>query len=232
MGRALSTNGRLISASFQFPEVTIYRPISSVMKFFHFSEITTLKFNFKVFNVHFPHFFKYSTKCLSLVVESLSSLVLLGYPQPSLAGIGVPWVLTGTHRCALITTVASRQSANPFCGWCCLEVMWSWTWSERCVVVNILSDVGTENTHPCSTGNAVHKLSVNTTRNFHDSRSKFPCERLRSQRFAKRSAVLRFVSSLMFALSLSTVQSLCNLAGVVLELLLDEICVPLEVSVS
>ena len=36
----------------------------------------------------------------------------------------------------------------------------------------------------------------------------------------------------MFALSLSTVQALCNLAGVLLELLLDEICVPLEVSVS
>ena len=33
----------------------------------------------------------------------------------------------------------------------------------------------------------------------------------------------------MFVLSL---QGLCNLAGVVLELLLDEICVPLEVSVS
>ena len=36
----------------------------------------------------------------------------------------------------------------------------------------------------------------------------------------------------MFVLSLSTVQVLCNLAGVLLELLLDEICVPLEVSVS
>ena len=36
----------------------------------------------------------------------------------------------------------------------------------------------------------------------------------------------------MFVLSLSTVQALCNLASVVLELLLDEICVPLEVSVS
>ena len=35
----------------------------------------------------------------------------------------------------------------------------------------------------------------------------------------------------MFVLSLSTAQALCNLAGVVLELL-DEICVPLEVSVS
>ena len=38
-------------------------------------------------------------------------MVLLGYPRPSLAGIGVPWVLTGTHRCALMPKVASRQSA-------------------------------------------------------------------------------------------------------------------------
>ena len=36
----------------------------------------------------------------------------------------------------------------------------------------------------------------------------------------------------MFELSLSTVEALCNLAGVVLELLLHETCVPLEVSVS
>ena len=37
----------------------------------------------------------------------------------------------------------------------------------------------------------------------------------------------------MFVLSLSTLEALCNLAGVVLELLrLDEICVPLEVPVS
>ena len=40
-------------------------------------------------------------------------MVLLGNPRPSLAGIGVPWVLTGTHRCALMLRVASRQSANP-----------------------------------------------------------------------------------------------------------------------
>ena len=36
----------------------------------------------------------------------------------------------------------------------------------------------------------------------------------------------------MFVWSLSTVQALCNLANVVLELLLDEICVPPEVSGS
>ena len=53
-------------------------------------------------------------KRLSLVVESLSSVVLWGYTRPSLAGIGVPWVLIGTHRCALMPRVASRQSANPF----------------------------------------------------------------------------------------------------------------------
>ena len=99
--------------------------------------------------------------------------------------------------------------------------------------MNILSDGGTEDTYTsCSAGSAVRKLSVVVIRTIHDSRSKFPCERLRSQCFVKRSAVLCFVSSSMFVSSLSTVQALCNLAGVVLELLLDEICVPLEVSVS
>ena len=34
------------------------------------------------------------------------------------------------------------------CGWCSLEVMWSWTWSERCVVVNILSTCWNQK-HPC-----------------------------------------------------------------------------------
>ena len=38
------------------------------------------------------------------------------------------------------------RRARTLCGWCSLEVMWSWTWSERCVVVHILSTVGTENT--------------------------------------------------------------------------------------
>ena len=36
----------------------------------------------------------------------------------------------------------------------------------------------------------------------------------------------------MFVSSLSNVQALCNLAGVGLELLLDEICVPLDISMS
>ena len=43
-----------------------------------------------------------------------------------------------------------KAKRQPFCGWCCLEVMWSWTWSEKCVVVNTLSDVGTDNTYRCS----------------------------------------------------------------------------------
>ena len=36
----------------------------------------------------------------------------------------------------------------------------------------------------------------------------------------------------MFVLSLLTVQALCNLGSVVLEVLFDEICVQLEVSLS
>ena len=28
-----------------------------------------------------------------------------------------------------------KAKAPTFCGWCSREVMWSWTWSERCVVV-------------------------------------------------------------------------------------------------
>ena len=40
-----------------------------------------------------------------------------------------------------------KAKRQPFVVGFCLEVMWSWTWSERCVVVHILSDVGTENTY-------------------------------------------------------------------------------------
>ena len=69
-----------------------------------------------------------------------------GLPRLSLVDIGVPWVLTGTHRCALMPKGASRQSANHL--WLVLSSSHvPWTWSERCVVVNILSDVGTENTY-------------------------------------------------------------------------------------
>ena len=54
----------------------------------------------------------------------------MGYPRPSLAGIGVPWVLTGTHRCALMPRVASRQSANPLLLLECGLVNVSW-WSKQ-----------------------------------------------------------------------------------------------------
>ena len=53
-------------------------------------------------------------KCVSLVVESLSSVVPLGHPRPSVFAESVyRWALTGTHRCALMPKVASRQSAHP-----------------------------------------------------------------------------------------------------------------------
>ena len=62
------------------------------------------------------------------------------------------------------------------CGWCCLEVMLSWTWSERCVVVNILSDVGTENTHTPARLEALFKSShLVTIRTIQVSKSKFSC---------------------------------------------------------
>ena len=51
------------------------------------------------------------------VFESCCRVIVVCYwatPRPSLAGIGVPWVLTVTHRCALMPRMASRQSANPF----------------------------------------------------------------------------------------------------------------------
>ena len=120
---------------------------------------------------------------------------------------------------------------------CSREVMWSWTWSERCVVVNILSTVGTENTYTPARLEELFKSS---------QPSPFVPSRIRSPSFlasdhvlnpfrwfVKRSAVSFFVSSSRFVLCLSTVQVLCNLAGAVLELLrLDEICVPLDVSLS
>ena len=117
---------------------------------------------------------------------------------------GLPTAFPCGHRCTvgidrdppvcLDAQGGIKARLQPFCGWCCLEVMWSWTWSERCVVVNILSDVGTENTH---TPARVEALFAS-----HESRSKFPGERLSSQCFVKRSAVVCFVSSSMFVLSL------------------------------
>ena len=98
----------------------------------------------------------------------LRASVYRGYwPGPT----DVPWC-PGWHQ----------GKAPTLCGWCGLEVMFSWTGSKRCVVVNILSTVGPENTwHACSTGSAVLKLSVVTIRTIQDSRFMFPCERLRSQ---------------------------------------------------
>ena len=96
--------------------------------------------------------------------------------------------------------------------------------------MNILSDVGTENT--CTPDRLEALIKSSQSPPFVPSRirkSKFLYERLRSQCFVKRSAVLFFVSSLRFVLRLSSVQVLCNLAGVVLELLrLDEICVSIR----
>ena len=60
-------------------------------------------------------------------------------------GIGVSWGVAGTHRVCLDVQGGIKAKRQPFCGWCCLEDMWSWTWSERCLVVNILSVDGTEN---------------------------------------------------------------------------------------
>ena len=70
---------------------------------------------------------KCSTKCLSLVVEWLSSVVLFGLPTAFPCG----------HRCdvgidrdppmCLDAQGGIKAKRQPFCGWCCLEVMWSWT---------------------------------------------------------------------------------------------------------
>ena len=109
-------------------------------------------------------------------------------------------------------------------------------WSERCVVVNILSTVGTENFYTPAPREALFKSSQSSpvvppkirSPNFlpsDDVLNPFRC-------FVKGSVVF-FVSSSRFVSCLSIVQVLCNLAGVVLELLrLDVICVPLEVSLS
>ena len=69
-------------------------------------------------------------------------VVLLGYTRPSLAGIGVPWVLTGTHLCALMPRVAKKNKA-PTLLWLVLSCSHV---SERRVRA-LLSDVGTENTY-------------------------------------------------------------------------------------
>ena len=142
-------------------------------------------------------------------------VVLLGHPRPSLAGIGVPWVLTGTHRCASMSRVASMQSANPL--WLVLSCSHvSWTWSERCVVVHILSDVGTENTHTPARLEALFTSSQS---------SQFLPSRIRGSRYLASDCVLN--PSKHFRVEICSVALVeCILEGVVLELLrLDEICV-------
>ena len=131
-----------------------------------------------------------------------------------------------------------HQGKTPtLCGWCSCEVIWSWTWSERCVVVNIPSNVGTENTYSAARLEALFKSSQSSP--FVQSRIRSPsflasdCFLNPFRCFVKSSALLFFVSSSRFVLCLSTVQVLCNLASAVLELLRrDEVCVPLQVSVS
>ena len=92
-------------------------------------------------------FCKCSTKCVSLVVESSSSVVLFGLPTAFPCGLRCIVGIDRDPPMCLDALGGIKAKRQPFCGWCCLEVMWSWTWSERCVVVNILSDVGTENTY-------------------------------------------------------------------------------------
>ena len=103
--------------------------------------------------------------------------------------------------------------------------------------MNFLSTVGTENAYTPARLEALFKGSQSSP--LVPSKIRSPsflardCVLYPFRCFVKRSAVLLFVSSSWFVLRLSIVQVLCNLAGVVLELLrLDEICVPLEVSLS
>ena len=62
----------------------------------------------------------------------------MGHPRPSLAGhrcsVGV---LAGTHRCAMMPRVASRQSANPFVG--CWKVVLSMSCGGLPNKVNVIS---------------------------------------------------------------------------------------------
>ena len=111
-----------------------------------------------------------------------------------------------------------EAESQPSCGWCCLEIMWSWTTLDLRILTLLEALFTSSQSSPFVPSR--------------DSKSKVPSERQRSQCCVKRSAVLCFVGSTIFVLSLSTVQALYHLASVMLELLLDEICVPLEISVS
>ena len=92
----------------------------------------------------------------------------------------------------------------------------SWTWSERCVVVHILSDVGTENTHTPARLEALFESSQS---------SQFLPSRIRGSRHLASDCVLN--PSKHFRVEICSVALVeCILEGVVLELLrLDEICV-------
>ena len=125
-------------------------------------------------------------------------MVLSGYPRPSLAGIGVPWVLIGDPPMCLDAQRRHQGKAPTSCGWCSREVMWSWTWSERCVVVNFLTTVGTENTYTPARLGALFKSSQSSP--FVPSRIRSPtflasdCVLNPFRCFVRRSAVLFFVS--------------------------------------
>ena len=149
-------------------------------------------------------------------------VVLLGYPRPSLAGIGVAWVLTGTHRCALVPRVASRQSGKPslcVC-WCCwgCDIMCSLrssSWS--CFTL-----IATENTY---TPARLEAQALSRHHSYHPGFEVHVFQSLQTFSCRDRSAVL---CSSKFVLRLAIVQALCNPARVVLELhRLDEISVPL-----
>ena len=101
-------------------------------------------------------------------------------------------------------------------------------------VVDILSPVGTENTYTSARLEALFTSSQS---------SPFVPSKIRGSRFLASDYVLNpfecfvwrsaVMCSSRFLLYLSIIQVLCNLAGVVLELLrLDEIYFPLEVSLS
>ena len=108
--------------------------------------------------------------------------MMLGYPRPSLSGIGVPCVLTGTPPMCLDAQGGTKAKRQPLCGWCCLVVMCLGRHRRDVLSCTFLSDVRTEYTYtPCSTGSAVHKLSVVTIRTM---------SRIRGSRFLATDCVL------------------------------------------
>ena len=96
-----------------------------------------------------------TTEVFNKVFESCCRVVVV------CGAFGLPTAFPCGHRCTvgidwdppmcLDAQGGIKAKRQPICGWCCLEVMWSWTRSERCVVVNILSDVGSENTYKKTT---------------------------------------------------------------------------------